>query len=289
MLKITIDQEGFYGFFHEPKNPIDYKKAVIVLGGSEGNENIPINLGAKFATNGLYSLGVCYWNVENLPKQLVSVPIDSLERAVFWLKNRGFKKIFIYGISKGGELALLCASLMKDISGVIAISPSHCVWSGLKGSKNIFSKRFVPVSEFSYKGKDFPFMMAKLTYGPAIRHFILDNQMDISYIYKDALSDFDEKTAINVENIKGDVLFIYSKNDTMWPSEESVNYMIERLNKHSFNYKVDVLSYEKASHILIPINTKKFKLFKIEKNYPKECKRNREDAFRKTIEWITNK
>ena len=68
---VTVAQEGFYGIYHVPVKDYDHKKAVIVVGGSEGNENIPKNVGAMFAEHGIAALGICYWNVEGLPKELV--------------------------------------------------------------------------------------------------------------------------------------------------------------------------------------------------------------------------
>ena len=42
---VTVAQEGFYGLYHVPDKDHDPKKVVIVVGGSEGNENIPIECG----------------------------------------------------------------------------------------------------------------------------------------------------------------------------------------------------------------------------------------------------
>ena len=52
----------------------------------------------------MYTLGICYWNVDGLPKELVRVPVDPFEKAILWLKNKGYEKIIMYGISKGAEL-----------------------------------------------------------------------------------------------------------------------------------------------------------------------------------------
>ena len=284
---ITVAQEGFCGFYHVPDKEYDHKKAVIVVGGSEGNENIPKNVGAMFAGCGIAALGVCYWNVDGLPKELVRVPVDPFEKAILWLKSKGHEAIIMYGISKGAELALLCASLMPDICGVAALSPMHCIWGGMHGNQSMASKTFSSVSEFTYRGKDFPCMTARLKYGPAIRRLILHRQFELSYIYEEPLKHFDEDTAIRVENIRGNILFIYAKEDLMWPSKEAVAYMVNRLKKNGFAFRVDVLEYEKASHILVPLNPPNLKMFKIERQYPEECRQNREDAFRKTIKWIS--
>lgn len=284
---VTVAQEGFYGIYHVPVKNREPGKAVIVIGGSEGNENIPMNVGAMFAEQGIAALGICYWNVEGLPKELVRVPIDPFEKAIRWLKKKGYEKIILYGISKGAELALLCASLMPDISGVVAISPIHCIWGGMHGNKGMASKTFSSASEFTYRGKDFPCMKAHLRYGPAIRNLILHRQFELSYIYEEPLKHFDEDTAIPVENIRGNILFIYAKEDLMWPSKDAVAYMTDRLKKHHFAFRADVLEYEKASHILVPLNPPKLKMFKIERKYPKACRHSREDAFQKTVQWIT--
>ena len=96
-------------------------------------------------------------------------------------------------------------------------------------------------------------MAAHLKYGPAIRNLILHWQFELSYIYEEPLKHFDENTAIRVENIR-----------------------------------VDILEYEKASHILVPLNPPKLKMFKIERQYPGDCRKSREDAFRKTVKWISD-
>lgn len=286
MERTTVEKEGFYGIFHPAKKDEDSKRAIIVIGGSEGNENIPMNVGSMFAERGISALGICYWNVSGLPSQLIGVPLEPFQKAIDWLKARGFERIFIYGISKGGELALLAASLMSEINGVIALSPIHCIWGGMNGNKSMISKTFSKQSEFTWKGKDFPCMVAELKYGPAIKNLITEHQFNLSYMYENPLKNFDENTAIPVEKIKGDILFIYAEHDLMWPSAKAVEYMINRLKQHCWPYHAEILSYEKASHIIVPLNPSKLKMFKVERKYPEECRKNRMDAFEKTIKWL---
>lgn len=81
---VTVAQEGFYGLYHVPVKDHDPKKVVIVVGGSEGNENIPMNVGAMFARCGIAALGICYWNIDGLPKELVRVPVDPFEKAILY-------------------------------------------------------------------------------------------------------------------------------------------------------------------------------------------------------------
>ena len=73
---------------------------------------------------------------------------------------------------------------------------------------------------------------------------------------EEPLKHFDEDTAIHVENIQGHILFIYAKEDLMWPSKRGSGiYGKRRLEKHRFAFRVDVLEYEKASHILVPLKS----------------------------------
>jgi len=288
-VKITVEQEGFYGLWHRADTEADSGKALIVIGGSEGNENIPMNVGRMFAERGISTLGMCYFNVPGLPDNLIRVPVDPFEKAVRWLKNKGYEKVYIYGISKGGELALLAASLIPDISGVIALSPMHCVWSGLEGNKGLLDKKVTNISEFTWRGKDLPCMQAILKYGPGIWHLITQQQFDLKYMYERPLKAFREETAICVENIQGDILFIYPEDDLMWPSKTAVKYMEKRLKDNGFAYDVQELSYEKASHILVPLSPDALKMFKVERKYPEECRKSREDAFEKTLEWLAKR
>ena len=288
-VRISVEQEGFCGLWHRADAETDSKKALIVIGGSEGNENIPMNVGRMFAERGISTLGMCYFNVPGLPDNLIRVPVDPFEQAVAWLKNRGYERVFIYGISKGGELSLLAASLIPDISGVISLSPMHCVWSGLQGNKGLLDKKVTDISEFTWRGRDLPCMQAVLTYGPAIWHLITQQQFDLAYMYEKPLKNFREETAIQVENIRGDILFIYPKEDLMWPSGDAVSYMVRRLKEHGFTHDVQTLCYEKASHILVPLSPDALKMFKVERRYPEECRKSRMDAFEQAVRWIESR
>jgi len=106
-------------------------------------------------------------------------------------------------------------------------------------------------------------------------------------MYTRPLENFDEATAIKVENIQGDILFICALEDLMWPSRQSADYMVKRLEKNNWPHRVKTIVYDKASHILVPLNPSKLNMFKVERKYPQECQNNRQEAFAKTIEWLS--
>ena len=65
--RFTVERDGFHGFLHRPERDRFPGKALIVVGGSEGDEAIPLDLGRMFAQAGIATLGLCYWNVPGLP------------------------------------------------------------------------------------------------------------------------------------------------------------------------------------------------------------------------------
>lgn len=279
MEQLTVEKQGFCGRFYPCINAFDDKKAVIVVGGNEGDVTLSCTIGAMFAKRGIAALGVSFFDVPGLPDCLECVPIEPIEQAVEWLLAKGYERIAMYGFSKGAELSLLCASVIPEIGGVIGVSPIHCIW----GKQ---SEQDALVSEFSYHGKRLPCMVAEIDYKRIVKGWILEQQMRFSDMYEQALKHFSEETAIPVEKIQGDIFLIYAQEDTVWCSALAVEYIRERLKQHCFMYSFTELSYQRASHILVPVNPPALKMFRVERKYPKECLESRLDAFERTIAWL---
>lgn len=79
------------------------------------------------------ALGVTLFAGKETGENLDRVPLEYVENAIAWLKEQGFEKIAVDGISKGSEYALLAASRFDDISCVIARVPSYFVSEGMIG------------------------------------------------------------------------------------------------------------------------------------------------------------
>ncbi|MCR4708472.1 MAG: hypothetical protein K5746_11060, partial [Clostridiales bacterium] len=94
-------------------------------------------------------LGFYFW--KGMPKAMRAVPVEYVERAAAELRRSGFEKIGIHGISSGAAYALLCASLIPEISLVLSICPFDYVMEEPK----IFAKP-TGRSWFSYHGEDCP-------------------------------------------------------------------------------------------------------------------------------------
>lgn len=295
--KLTVERDGFCGFFHSPEGGDGRVarfagKALIVLGGSEGTENIPVNLGARFAREGIAALGLCYWNVPGLPGELVEVPVESVERAAAFLRGRGFGKVGVYGVSKGGELALLSASLMAELSCVVALSPLAHVMPGITGSGGIASKGLSNRSSWTWRGEPVPCVPGgvRLPYGTIVRRLLTERQLDVRFVYERLLSRAPDESAIKVERVAGPLLLVSPRRDAMWPSDEACRLIEERLREHGHPWEVLRLAYEHASHAMVPMeegmNAGMLRLFREERRHPRECAASRADAFERTLAFL---
>jgi nucleolar protein 56 len=69
-----------------------------------------------------------------IPDALVEVPVEGVERAIAWLRDRervAGPEVGLFGFSRGGELALLLGSRTDDVGAIVGWVPSGLVWQGL--------------------------------------------------------------------------------------------------------------------------------------------------------------
>ena len=92
-----------------------------------------------------------------------------------------------------------------------------------------------------------------------------------------------EEAQIKVENISGPVLMLYPEYDAMWPSEMSAEKIRLRLKAKNFSHPCKCVSYQYASHMLIPVKSRSTAMFKLERKYPEKCWESDRDAFEKTL------
>lgn len=286
--RFTVERDGFHGFLHRPERDRFPGKALIVVGGSEGDEAIPLDLGRMFARAGIATLGLCYWNVPGLPAELVEVPLESVERAAAFLKRSGFERVALYGLSKGGELALIAASLMPDITCVVVLSPLNYVMCGITGNGSLAKKGTANVSSWTWRGRPVePFVPGfKVSKAGIVCRLVTERQLDMCWLYERALQKAPAGAEIAVENIGGPVLLVCAADDRMWPSATACRAVEERLRVRTHPHAVKRLEYEHASHLIVPLASPLLRAFKVERTHPRECAASRADAFRQTMDFL---
>jgi len=131
----TVSANGFVGRYVAPTGT-GRRPAVLVLGGSEGG--IPGWIyPEEFASHGLPTLALGYFDAPGVPKRLVNIPLEYFERALAWLgRQPGVDphRISVLGISYGSEAALLLGVHDPDrVHQVVALVPSAVVTCGIVG------------------------------------------------------------------------------------------------------------------------------------------------------------
>lgn len=225
--------------------------SVIVLGGSEGG--LTVRRAALLASHGYAALALAYFGREGLPQQLVEVPLETVERAIVWLKEQPMVRkgaLCLMGTSKGGELALAAASQFADVTAVVAYVPSGVVFPGI-GSFEPGKRR----SSWSYRGEALAFAQAEPT-EDVLAEIARCKEAGEPVSYRAWYLSFlreavgTEQATIPVEKINGSVLLISGGDDQLWPSDVLAEQVKERLMRVSHPHEVVHLKYDRAGHAI---------------------------------------
>lgn len=282
--KFTLNHDGFIGNLYCPKKDAYRGKALVLFGGSDGYFSLSCLIGEKFAERGMTVLSLAYWNQPGLPDAFEKVPIEPVEKASKWLKENGYEKVGLWGISKGAELALIAGSLFTDlISCVVAVCPINLCCQGIDKAKK---EKLLACSSWSYRGRELPYAELQYSKGTMLKEMLKYREIRMRSFYENAVENASEAVLIPVENIHGPVLLLSAEHDSMWPAREAAQAMMDRLEKHGFPYAYKHYSYEYGSHFLIPYRLKSVKMFAIERKYPDKCMESNMDSFEKTLAFL---
>lgn len=138
---------------------------IIVLGGSEGNDGSARHIAPRLASEGFAALGLPYYSPDRgagpailgLPTTFSEIPVDRIEQVYRWARadpRIDAGRIGLWGVSKGGEFAILAASTYEWLDAVAAIVPSDVLWEGF-GSGSVEA---TGSPSFSLDGRPLPFV-----------------------------------------------------------------------------------------------------------------------------------
>ena len=255
MLRQPVEEEGLVGTLFYPSTPGPHP-TMIVLGGAAGGMR---EGGAEvLASEGFAALALAYFGVNQLPHDLVEIPLEYFERAIAWLKIQpeiDENRIGIVGNSKGGELGLLLgATYPEDIKVVVGYAPSAIVWQSIPFDREALHGG--PRSPWSLGGAPVPFVIPSR---PSISEMVHMSQLFFTsflvigrIFYERALDDEKAVAAasIAVEKINGPVLVVSGTDDQMWPSTYFSEMVIERLKAYDHPFPYEHLRYEGAGHMI---------------------------------------
>jgi len=138
---------------------------IIVLGGSGGDERTARHVAPLLAAEGFAALGVPYISpnrgdgqaIPGLPSIFSQIPVDRLEEVRCWALQDSRvdpDQIGLWGVSKGGEFAILAAAHYPWLDAVAAIVPSDVVWEGFSYA----TPAGTGTPSFAFEGRALPFV-----------------------------------------------------------------------------------------------------------------------------------
>jgi dienelactone hydrolase len=191
------------------------RPAIVWIGGSEGG--LPgTTTCSLLASHGYPTLALAYFGVPGLPSELANIPLEYFQYALQWLARQpgvDQRKLMMMGVSRGGEGALLVASVYPElVHASVGYVPNAYVFPSFPdGMRPAWTLEGQPVPYFNFVG------------GPT------DNQ------------------SIQVERIAGPVFVVGAVLDLVWPSADYVSRIADRLRAHGRS-DFTALTYYSAGH-----------------------------------------
>lgn len=250
VLATRVRERGLSGvFFHAAS--LDPKPAVIVLSGSSGALAWSSQVAALLARRGFAALALAYFGVNDLPPQLVEIPLEYVVGAFEWLTAQpGVRSdaIGIVGISRGAELALTLGARLPYLRSVVAYSPSSAVWSGLYGD------RPADRPAWTISGASIPFFSLMTPALALVRDRVFsESPVPLTPMFDAALDAvLPPEVLIPVEQTNGPILLVSGDDDRMWPSSRMARQVIERLAAYQHPFTSRHVHYRNAGHLMRP-------------------------------------
>jgi hypothetical protein len=240
----------FTGTICAPATPGKHP-AIVLLGGSEGGDSMA-QVAPQFAAQGYVAASVAYFGLPGLPRLLELVPVETVGSAVDALSKRADvdpNRIAIFGISKGGELALLAASTYPQVRAVVADVPSPFGWESIPNGPVS-----APRSSWTLAGKPVPFVPYAAAMGQSIaQSYAQQKPLDLRPGYAASMADTSAVTSamFHLENIHGPILCLAAQDDQIWDSPAQCSIAMEYLQTRHHAYADASEVYAGAGHIFL--------------------------------------
>jgi dienelactone hydrolase len=243
-IKTIKISDPFVGdFFYSDKK---IQNTIVLLGGSDGNSKALLPIASLLASHGFNVLAVAYFNQQGLPPKLERVPLEYFDHVFSWLQSNPETKnngIFLWGGSKGGELALLLASRYPVIRKVIAANPHAYCFQGVN---------FKKASSWTVDEKDLPYIRLRnrVLLSNIISCFIHQKPFGFTHTYRKGIEEAVNKEAarIKIEKSNADILLFAGKKDNIWNSSDGCTLVMEKLKENNYARSYQYIEYEDAGH-----------------------------------------
>lgn len=289
------ERDGFYGVYYQ--NPTPSRKAVIVMLGDSSDDRMVVS-GVKW----LHKRGCNVMAMSPAKRDYGhhDYPLERFEKAIAVLKVRGNDKIGVVGASTTGMLALVAASYFPEITLTMALTPSDFIMEGFYRGKRDGAREWPSGgSSLSWQGKPLPYLPYAYRHPEYWQRIVADSKAGGDRIASRPMFDESERRhpvqegeKIQVENIRGKVIFVGAEDDVLWDTCKYIRRMMGRLEALPHECEAEALIYEHGTHFVFPESMLKTMIpigssllirlmFKAGREYPKECKQTRTDIDQK--------
>jgi dienelactone hydrolase len=246
--RLPVREAGIVGTLFLPPPAKRTGVAVVTIGGSEGG--LREDRAAVLASHGVTALALAYFGFEDLPKALAEIPLETFERGVAYVTRQPGvdpARLFMLGSSRGAEGALLAASRIPAIRGVIALAPGNTV-NGPFGAETRGAR-----SAWTWRGEPLAHLGQVLTPDQQTRLAALRDKPG-GATWADVLAIRWENPAalepilIPVEKIAGPMLLLAGEDDQLWPAAAMARALHGRLAEREFPHGATLRVYPDSGH-----------------------------------------
>ena len=141
--RVEVRDQGLVGVLYVPDDD-QPRPGVLLLGGAEGG--LHEDDAALLAGHGFAVLALAYYGAPGLRATLERIPLEYFGQAVEYMRGCGQvhpHQIAAIGGSKGGEAALLAASVFPRITAVVSLLGSGVVTQGI--SQDVLTGSFLEI------------------------------------------------------------------------------------------------------------------------------------------------
>ncbi|HEY3869168.1 MAG TPA: acyl-CoA thioester hydrolase/BAAT C-terminal domain-containing protein [Actinocrinis sp.] len=215
--RTDVRERGLVGTLYCPPGD-EPVPGVLMLGGSEGGMHE--DDAALLAGHGFAVMALAYYGLAGLPPTLQDIPLEYFGAGLDYLADHGrvrSDRLAITGGSKGGEAALLAATVYPQVRAAISVVGGGLVTMGI--SQSIASGSFLeimktPVANWTYQGRALPYLPNVVT--PELEALVAAGEPVELRMAFDPMTELAEQrpeTVIPVERIRGAVLLISADED----------------------------------------------------------------------------
>jgi dienelactone hydrolase len=239
--RTEVREDGLVGTLFEPPGAGPHPVVLVLMGSGGG---LSEQRAALLASRGWAALALAYFGMGGLPSQLSAIPLEYFDRALAFLARRpslDSGRVFVFGQSRGGELALLLGAQSPTVKGVVAWVGSGVVFGGVGADPSLAEK-----AAWTRNGEPVPFIGGKQPEIPPGQPFAF------TPVFEQMISDAAAvaRASIAVEKIDGPVLLISGEDDALWPSKTLSDLALRRMEEGGHRFSHSHLCLARAGHLI---------------------------------------